>query len=329
MESGPREPGSTSRGFGPGLIETARHSRSAARRARCDCTQDKDKHVDFSQYFDKYEQIVAEVDKVVDQVQAKFPDHINCGQGCSDCCHALFDLSLIEALYLNDKFNAAFEGQQRSEILDRADKAEREGYRIKREAFKLTREGAKSSQILAAIAKARVRCPLLNSDEKCDLYEARPITCRLYGIPTAIGGQAHTCGKSGFKGGEQYPTVQMDKIQDRLALLSNELARSLRTRHTRLAETYVPVAMAMMNKYDDEYLGILSDEEWEKIEQVKAAMAGVQQPGGAVPAPGAAAAQAFEQPEGKPSACASCSEQEGSDACSTCGTMNWELGSKE
>ena len=286
--------------------------------------------MDFSAYFEKYERLVAEVDKIVADVQARHGDCINCGQGCSDCCHAMFDLSLVEALYLNHKFNAAFEGQARSDILDRADKSERENYRIKREAFKLSREGAKSADILAAIAKARVRCPLLDADERCELYAVRPVPCRLYGIPTAFGGQVHTCVKSGFKAGEKYPTVQMDKIQDRLALLSNELARSLRTKHTRLAETYVPLSMAIMNKYDKEYLGLISDEEWEKLAKVKAAMAGEQQPPRAkAQPPGAAAREAFEGKE-RPSACASCSEKEGSAACSTCGTLNWELGgSKE
>jgi len=286
--------------------------------------------VDFSPYFEKYERLVAEVEKIVASVQALHGDCVNCGQGCSDCCHALFDLSLVEALYLNHKFNAAFEGQTRSDILDRADQAERENYRIKREAFKMSRDGARSADILAGIAKARVRCPLLDADERCELYAARPITCRLYGIPTAFGGQAHTCGKSGFKAGVQYPTVQMEKIQDRLAILSNDLVRTMRTKLTRLAETYVPVSMALMNKYDKEYLGLLSDEEWEKIEKVKAAMAAEQQPprSRAPKAPGAAAREAFEAPaaEARPAACSSCSEKQGSAACSTCGTLNWELG---
>ncbi|BBD09789.1 YkgJ family cysteine cluster protein [Desulfovibrio ferrophilus] len=283
--------------------------------------------MDFSKFFEKYERLVADVDKAFEQVQAQHGDCIKCHEGCSDCCHALFDLSLIEALYLNHKFNAAFKGQQRSELLDRADTAERQGYKIKREAFTLSRDGARTEEILESISKARVRCPLLDADEKCELYDSRPITCRLYGIPTSIGGKAHTCGKAGFKEGVQYPTVQIEKLQDRLAMLSVEFAQSLRTKFTRLAEAYVPVSMALMNRYGAEYLGLLSDEEWEKIEKVKATMAGAIQVGDSMPKPGAAAVQTFEgAAQDQSSACASCSEQQGSDACSTCGTLNWELG---
>lgn len=286
--------------------------------------------VDFSEFFKKYERLVTEVDKAFAQVQAQHGDCINCGEGCSDCCHAMFDLSLIEALYLNHKFNAAYEGQRRSTILDRADQAERRGYKIKRQAFHLSRGGARTAEILEAIAKARVRCPLLGDDDRCDLYDARPITCRLYGIPTSIGGKAHTCGMAGFKEGVRYPTVQVEKLQDRLAMLSDDLVRSLRTKFTRLGESYVPVSMALMNKYDADYLGLLSEEEWEKIEQVKATMAGAAQLTAPAPAPGAAAAQAFEDGEqARPAACTSCGEKQGSDACSTCGSLNWELGGKE
>ncbi|MBU1003961.1 MAG: YkgJ family cysteine cluster protein [Proteobacteria bacterium] len=286
--------------------------------------------LDFSDFFKKYERLVAEVDKAFGQVQAQHGECINCGEGCSDCCHAMFDLSLIEALYLNRKFNTTFEGQRRSELLDRADKADRRGYKIKREAFHLSREGARTSEILEAIAKARVRCPLLGADDKCELYDARPITCRLYGIPTSIGGKAHTCGKAGFKEGVQYPTVQIEKLQDRLAILSDEFVRSLRTKYSRLAETYVPVSMALMNKYDSEYLGILGDEEWEKIEKVKATMAGATRSTAPASAPGGVAAQTFDgEGQARPAACTSCDEKQGSDACSTCGTLNWELGGKE
>ena len=62
---------------------------------------------------------------------------------------------------------------------------------------------------------------------------------------------------SGFDPGKSYVTVRMDKIQDRLLLLSQELVQSIPTRHTQLNEVLVPVSMALLNKYDNEYLGIV------------------------------------------------------------------------
>ncbi len=66
------------------------------------------------------------------------------------------------------------------------------------------------------MAETRVRCPMLNDAQMCEIYEFRPLTCKLYGIPTAIGGKGYTCGLSGFEKGEKYPTASLDKIQNRL-----------------------------------------------------------------------------------------------------------------
>lgn len=289
---------------------------------------------DFGTFFERYEALAREIDQVVERVGAEHGQRIACTPGCSDCCHALFDLTLVEAMYLNAKFNERYSGQSRSDLLTRADEADRKAYRVKREAFRLSRDGARTTEILEYMAKARVRCPLLDDDDRCALYEHRPLTCRLYGIPTAIRGKAHTCAKCGFAPGEQYPTVKIELLQDRLLRLSHELTASLRTRYARLGETLVPVSMALMNRYDAEYLGLMSDEEWEKAERLRA-MLGEQgappRPAPARPAPGGVAAQAFAAPAQGPGsegrdACASCDQAKGSDACATCGTLNWELG---
>ena len=88
------------------------------------------------------------------------------------------------------------------------------------------------------------------------MYDERPVTCRLYGVPTAIGGKSHTCGKTGFLQGKPYPTVALDKMQQRLADLSEELAASIGTAYKELASMYVPVSSALITVYDAEYLGI-------------------------------------------------------------------------
>ena len=217
-------------------------------------------HHDFSPFFEKYEQMVREVDAVFERVRAAHPEAVTCGLGCSDCCHALFDLSLVEAMYLNQRFHETFSGMKRSEIMDRAGDADRAAYKFKRQLFKAGEEGKPASEILAEVAAMRLRCPLLNAEDRCELYDFRPITCRLYGIPTAIRGEAHTCGLSGFQQGESYPTVNLEIIQDRLILLSQQLVDSLSTKHVRLAEVLVPVSMALLNQYDKEYLGIVEEQ---------------------------------------------------------------------
>ena len=106
------------------------------------------------------------------------------------------------------------------------------------------------------MAKERVRCPLLNEAELCDLYDYRPLTCRFYGIPTAIAGAGHTCGQSAFEKGKQYPTVNLDLVNSQLQQISMELIRDLKSRYVKLSDMLVPLSMALLTIYDDDYLGV-------------------------------------------------------------------------
>ena len=181
--------------------------------------------MDFTPFFEKYRQLVRQVDAVFLRVQQEFGGLVRCKVGCSDCCHALFDLTLIEALHLKTQFDEQYKNEARAQVIERADTADRAIYRLKRQAFKAHEKGKPENQILEEIAEHRVRCPLLNERDQCDMYTDRPITCRLYGIPTAIGGKAHTCGMSGFERGRAYPTVKLDDILAALYDLSAELAQ--------------------------------------------------------------------------------------------------------
>ena len=207
-------------------------------------------------YFQKYKTVVDQVDAVFRRVQEEHKACVSCKVGCSDCCHALFDLTLIEALYIKSQFDKVFKEGARALVLERANEADRAVYRLKRQAFKDHENGKPENEILEAMATQRVRCPLLNSDDTCDLYADRPITCRLYGIPTVIGEKAHTCGLSGFEQGKPYPTVRLDAIQRKLQELSQELAGEIGSRYPKLAELLVPVSMALLTEYTEEYLGI-------------------------------------------------------------------------
>ncbi len=211
---------------------------------------------DFKPYFDKYEELVTAAEEAFDRVKNDHADCVKCKVGCADCCHALFDLTLIEALYINHKFKTAFTGEKREPLLERANRSDRKVHKIKKKAHKLLQEGRKDEEILEQIAAEKVRCALLNNQDLCDLYDFRPITCRLYGVPTAIGGKAHTCGLSGFSEGEAYPTANLDRILSALIDLSNALVADLKSRFTTMGEMLVPLSMALLTDYDDEYLGL-------------------------------------------------------------------------
>jgi len=269
--------------------------------------------LDFSPAFARYEAIAAEADAAFAKVASLCPEMVSCGEGCSDCCHALFDLTFIEALYLNHQFNKAFPpGPARDAVLERANKADRDAAKLKRKAFRADEQGDSTKDILESIARERIRCPLLGEDDRCVLYRHRPITCRLYGVPLEIGGEARTCGKAGFAEGGRYPTVKIEKLQDRMVALSQELVASLPTKLPLMAEMLVPVSFALVTDFDDEFLGILTEEEMQKLHEQEEQWAAASDPF----APAAPASPA----------CGSCGETAGSSACASCsGGTSWVI----
>ena len=215
--------------------------------------------VDLTSYFEKYEALVAQADGAFDRVKKAHADCVKCEEKCADCCFALFDLTLIEALYIHQKFNEKYQGSEKAERLEKSNRADRRIYKIKREAYNELQAGKNEGEILAAMALERVRCPLLNEKELCDLYDYRPITCRFYGVPTAIGGAGHTCGKSGFKQGEKYPTVNLDAVHSQLQRISAELLRDIQSKNIKLADLLVPLSSAVILDFDDIFLGIAEE----------------------------------------------------------------------
>lgn len=217
--------------------------------------------MEFSTLFEKYKKIVDSADKVFEQIKKEYSDCVSCKIECSDCCHALFDISFVEALYISQRFREKFNGPELDKLLDKANKADRKIYKLKKEAYKDFKEGKDETAIFEKIAEERIRCPMLNDFDQCDIYEFRPITCRLYGVPTAIGGKGHTCGLSGFKKGQSYPTVNLDAIHQALFNISSEIVKQIGSKYSGLSEMVVPLSMALLTVYDEEYLGIKSEEE--------------------------------------------------------------------
>ncbi|MFC1799266.1 YkgJ family cysteine cluster protein [Thermodesulfobacteriota bacterium] len=212
--------------------------------------------IDFKSFFKSYEDIVAAVESVFANIQKKHADCVKCKVGCADCCHALFDLTMIEAIYINYHFNRIFKDEEKNRLLEKANQADRKTYKIKRNAHKDFEQGKHETEILNEMALQRVRCPLLDNENRCELYHFRPITCRLYGIPTSIAGKGHTCGLSGFVEGQSYPTVNIDAIHQRLYAISAELVATITSKYVKLAEMLVPLSMALLTEYDETYLGI-------------------------------------------------------------------------
>lgn len=210
--------------------------------------------LDFSKTFEKYEALVCDVDKIFKSVQEAHKDCVRCELYCSDCCHAVFDVTLIESVYMNHHFNRSLTRRERRPIIRRAEKADRRFYQIKQKLQKMyVDRGKLPEEVLFQLSQERVRCPFLNDENLCDLYDRRPITCRVYGVPTSIGGTARICGLSGFKKGTAYPTVNLDTINDRLFEMSRDLLQEIGSSRSKIDMSLVPVSAVLMTTYDEKY----------------------------------------------------------------------------
>ncbi len=215
--------------------------------------------LDLKEHFVKYEALVQMVDAVFDRVKKEYPKEVFCREKCSDCCYAIFDLTLIEALYLKDKVVKRFAGKEKNDLMEIADKTDRVLTKMKREAYKAVKNGADQLEIVGKMSQERVRCPLLGEDNLCTLYDHRPITCRVYGIPTSTAGVSHICGRTNFNQGDAYPTLNMDKIYTQLQLLSAQLVKDINSEKIKMHELLIPVSMVIVTDFNEEYLGVRKD----------------------------------------------------------------------
>ena len=212
--------------------------------------------MDFSPHFKKYEALVCTVDTIFNKVKSEYPKEVFCREKCSDCCYAIFDIPIIEAVYLKHKFNETFTGTRKMELMDIAAKVDRSIFKMKRDAHRQVQDGKTELDILGQMSMERVRCPLLGPDDLCLLYEYRPITCRVYGIPTSTAGQSHICGRTNFKQGEPYPTLNMDNLYAKLQLISAEMTAEFKGKNIKVCEMLVPVSMALITDFDEAFFGI-------------------------------------------------------------------------
>jgi len=166
-----------------------------------------------------YELLADQADRAFEKTKQEYGSSMACELHCSDCCHAVFGLFLIEAANLKQHFDE-LDINEKKETLMRCGETERG---LKRLEKKLELHGEDREMQFSILARERIRCPLLRENNECALYEHRPITCRVYGIPTKIQGRARVCGKAKFEKGFTYPIFDLDGVYRNLYGLSREL----------------------------------------------------------------------------------------------------------
>jgi len=177
--------------------------------------------MDITYLFEPYEILASKADDAFQQVKEAFPECVRCEPRCADCCHAVFGLFLIEAAFLKRDFDQLGE-EERKGALKRCEEADK-GLESLEEMLRTFKDDPQ--MISYSLARTRIRCPLLNEQNECVLYPYRPITCRIYGVPTRVRGATHVCGKAGFEKGKEYPVFDLDDVHRELHELSRELLK--------------------------------------------------------------------------------------------------------
>lgn len=142
-----------------------------------------------------YFAFVAKVDDLCARIVTEFPDQITCHAGCSGCCRHI-SLVWVEAMAL---------------------------------AYALTRLPANEIEAIRLQAEASDPdgpCPLLVND-RCALYEHRPIICRTHGLPILTpeeSGRAVTWCHENFTGIDTLPGTAVIDI-DRLNIILDSVNR--------------------------------------------------------------------------------------------------------
>lgn len=130
----------------------------------------------------KYLSLLRDVDAWYGAVKAAHPSQVPCEKGCRDCCLGLFDVSIADRELLRAGLAKADEATRR----DIASRAEAILAKLRASFPHLgeTLEGLDDEAVDAVCdALGPVECPVLGPAGECRLYEHRPLTCRLAGVP--------------------------------------------------------------------------------------------------------------------------------------------------
>lgn len=138
--------------------------------------------VDLSPFFQDYEALLLGVDTLFREAAATRTDLQSCGSETDRCCYELVELSLVEAAYLSHHMNRVLPSAKRTSTIDRALHVVKK-VRELRKAMETesSQPGHDTRKLREAYRTSEVLCPL-SLDGKCEVYEFRPVACRIFGL---------------------------------------------------------------------------------------------------------------------------------------------------
>ena len=132
----------------------------------------------------KYGQLLKGVDHWFARSAAAAGHAVQCGKGCSSCCRGLFDITLLDAFFLRQGIDR---------LTPKLHEVVHERVAAQLPKLRLIWPGVSPPYTINALPEEdldrlmpeedETPCPLLGDDGLCLVYEYRPMTCRLHGIP--------------------------------------------------------------------------------------------------------------------------------------------------
>jgi Fe-S-cluster containining protein len=162
-------------------------------------------------------QLVQIVDRALQETAAKSGDWLACRPGCTQCCIGPFAINQLDALRLREGLAAleTSDPHRASRVRRRAQASVR---RLRRDfpgdaktgALDMSESGMRKFEGFANDEP----CPVLDPDTGlCDLYDYRPMTCRVFGPPVRSEEGLGVC-ELCFKGATQKQIAACEMMAD-------------------------------------------------------------------------------------------------------------------
>jgi Fe-S-cluster containining protein len=118
-------------------------------------------------------------------------------------------------------------------------------------------DGNSHKQLHTLYAQKKIKCPL-NVETQCVLYSARPISCRIYGVPVSIGGETRIFGIDGDAKATVSPKIDLSQVNEMLSRLSGNVLHALTSSFPSAIEPTFTLASVVSGRFVQEYFEYLS-----------------------------------------------------------------------
>ena len=198
----------------------------------------------------RYRTLLATIDLWFAAKQGEMPTAIVCSNGCSGCCRGLFDISLLDARLLRAGFDQ-LPAVIRAGVVAKAE--------IRRAELQERWPGFAPPYLLNHMndnlwtempENDLTPCPLLDPAGCCLIYDYRPMTCRLHGLPQIDNSGEIFLGEWCSRNFIGLNPLEMDKLRHDFQQLFTEEFTLLRTFAKELCgldraelDTFIPLAV--------------------------------------------------------------------------------------